>query len=61
MRLLLAPRLLSLPLSVDLAGVNCESSFCCTSFGVGTTSDNLAVRVVRNPMAGSSCSSIVLG
>jgi hypothetical protein len=38
-----------------------ESSFFGASLSVDTTSDDLAVRVLRNPVAGGSCSSVALG
>jgi hypothetical protein len=41
--------------------VDGESSICGTSFGLDTTSDDLAVRVLRNPMASAPCSSVTLG
>lgn len=61
-RLVLVRRLLPVHLSVRrLGGVDGESSFCGASFSVGTTSDNLAVRVLRDPLAGRPGSSIVMG
>jgi len=36
-------------------------TFCGTSFGMDTTSDDLAVRVLRHPVAGGPCSSVALG
>ncbi len=58
----LAGRLLPLtcPFSVS-GGVDGESSFCGTSFGLDTTSDDLVVRVLRNPVASAPGSSVSLG
>ena len=59
---ILVRRLLPIRLYVlGLGGVDGESSFCGASFGVDTTSDDLAVRVLRNPLAGGPCGSVVLG
>jgi hypothetical protein len=56
-----APRLLPVQLSfLRFGGGDGESSFCGTSFGVDTTSDAPAVRVLRNPVAGGPSSSVAL-
>jgi len=52
----LAGRLL--PLS---GGVDSESAFCGTSFSLDTAPDDLAVRVLRNPVASAPCNSVTLG
>jgi hypothetical protein len=48
-------------LNLAFGGVDSESSLSDTSVGVDTTSDGLAVRVLRNPVAGGPCSSVALG
>ena len=42
-------------------GVDSESAFCGTSFSLDTAPDDLAVRVLRNPMASAPCNPVTLG
>ena len=61
-KLPLARRLLPrvCPISVG-GGVDSEFAFCGASFGLDTTPDDLAVRVLRNPVAGAPSGSVILG
>ena len=48
------------PFSVS-GGVDSEFAFCGTSFSLDTTSDDLAMRVLRNPVASAPCNPVTLG
>ena len=55
-------RFLPVPLSfLRIRRVDGESSLGGTSVGVDTTSGDLAVRVLRNPVVGGPCSSVAVG